>query len=140
LNLITKSIHSSKRLDVAKDFVEQLGTRFVKNSGFYTPQGSGEAGIQWMLSRPAWLADQMIPGYKQGVSLKEILALFHQNNIEFVQWLGVPHNLESFTASKMLINAFNKLPREDRMIAMDYLLKPEYYFIAGQKTALKRNR
>jgi len=75
----------------------------------------------------------MIPGFEQSVTLDEILALFEQNNLQFVKWLGVSPRLSRYTSSRLMLECFGKLSPHDRLIAIDLLLKPEYYFVAGRR-------
>lgn len=123
------------RLTLARVFLEELGSDFAVDSGFYTPRGSGEAGVEWLLERPQWLADQMIPAYEQSVSLGVILDLFANHGLEFVRWLGVPTDLAHHTKSPVLLDRFRRLAPRDRLQAIDYLVKPAYYFIAARKYA-----
>ncbi|KPK55485.1 MAG: hypothetical protein AMS21_13625, partial [Gemmatimonas sp. SG8_38_2] len=90
-----------ERLDVARAFLEELGPRFAVDSGFYTPCGSREEGIEWLLEQPQWLADQMVPALEYSLSLPEILDLFSHHSLEFVKWLGVPTDLARYTTSSV---------------------------------------
>jgi 2-polyprenyl-3-methyl-5-hydroxy-6-metoxy-1,4-benzoquinol methylase len=133
IKLLTENSSKSRTLSVAKAFLENLGLQFAKGSGFYSPKGSGEKGICWLLKHPQWIVDQMIPAFEQSVTMKEILEMFNQNYLEFTKWLGVPPHLKSYTSSKILLECFEKLSFQERLLAIDYLLKPEYYFVAGKK-------
>jgi SAM-dependent methyltransferase len=137
LKLLTKKTPRSKMFTIARVFIENLGPRFALNSGFYTPKGSGEEGLSWLLKHPLWIADQMIPAFEQTVTLADILHLFHVSNLNWIKWLGIPTQLESYTNSKILLDRFKKLSFEDRLLALDYLLKPAYYFVAGKKVDRK---
>jgi len=122
-----------ERLDVARAFLKELGPRFAVDSGFYTPRGSGEEGIEWLLEQPQWLADQMVPALEYSLSLPDILDLFSHHSLEFVKWLGVPTELAHYTTSSVLIDRFRGLSARDRLRAIDCLIKPSYYFVAGKK-------
>jgi hypothetical protein len=122
-----------ERLDVARAFLEELGPRFAVDSGFYTPRGSREEGIEWLLEQPQWLADQMVPALEYSLNLPEILDLFSHHSLEFVKWLGVPTDLAHYTTSSVLIDRFRDLSARDRLRAIDCLIKPSYYFVAGRK-------
>jgi SAM-dependent methyltransferase len=130
--LIELLARPSERLLVAQTFLKDLGPRFAIDTGFYTPKGSGEEGRQWLLRRPHWLADQMIPAFERSVTMKEILGLFQENHLQFVNWLGVPTHLSSYTSSRLLIRCFEKLSLQEQLMAIDYLIKPEYYFVVGR--------
>jgi len=133
LKELTKKIPGSDLFPAARDFLEDLGDRFAVDSGFYTPKGSGKEGIAWLLEHPQWLADQMVPAFEQCVCMKEILALFEKNNLRFVKWLGVPVQLKEYTSSARLLECFETLSFHEQLVAVDYLIKPDYYFVAGQK-------
>lgn len=135
LKLLTKNMSKSGTLLAAGTFLEELGHRFAVDAGFYTPKGSGTQGINWLSEHPQWLADQMIPAFEQSVTMKDILRLFSDNHLEFVKWFGVPCHLKSYTSSKILLECFEKLSTQDQLIALDYLHKPEYYFVAGKKSS-----
>jgi SAM-dependent methyltransferase len=124
---------SHRRLDVARAFLQTLGSRFAVDSGFYTPQGCGAAGVDWLLKQPQWLADQMAPALEYRLILSEILDLFSDHSLDFVKWLGVPTELTHYTTSRVLIDHFRGLSARDRLRAIDYLTKPAYYFVAGRK-------
>ena len=135
LKLLTKNMSKSDAFMAAQTFLEELGHRFAIDTGFYTPKGSGRQGINWLLEHPQWLADQMIPAFEQSVTMQDILRLFSDHHLEFVKWFGVPCHLKSYTSLKILLECFEKLSTPDQLMAIDYLYKPEYYFIAGKKSS-----
>jgi len=132
LKLLTKDMDEVESLEFAKTFLEDLGVTFATGSGFYTPKGSGEEGLAWMLAHPQWLADQMIPAYEKSVKLSDILRSFKARGLEFWKWFGVPHHLESYTSSETLVASFERLSPHEQLIAIDALIKPEYYFVVGK--------
>lgn len=134
LKLLTKGNGRDKALDIARAFVEELGARFVRGTGFYTPKGTEEEGMAWLLDHPEWMADQMIPAYERSVSLKDILCLFRENELEFWKWLGVPTHLKNFTSSSTLRKRFEELSPSEKLLALDCLLKPSYYLVVGKKS------
>lgn len=133
LRLLTRRMNGDESLEVARAFVEDLGPKFAAGSGFYTPRGSGEEGLAWLLQHPPWLADQMIPAHERAVTLPDILRLFRQNQLELWRWLGVPLDLDKHVSSPKLKACFDRLPVHQRLIALDYLIKPSYYFVVGKK-------
>jgi SAM-dependent methyltransferase len=135
LRSLSAGLSSPERLSVANEFLSDLGEKFADGTGFYTPRGSGKEGIAFLQGRPQWLADQMIPAFEDPVSLGDILALFETNNLDFHKWLGVPTRLQTYTSSSILLEQFEKLPSRERLLAIDYLVKPEYYLVAGEKMA-----
>jgi SAM-dependent methyltransferase len=133
LRLLTKNSEKDESLELARSFLEDLGARFATDSGFYTPKGSGREGLSWLLKNPQWLADQMIPAYERRVTIQDILRLFEENRIEFWRWLGIPTHLNKYTSSEKLLGRFGKLSPQEQLMAIDYLIKPAYYFVVGRK-------
>jgi len=137
LRLVTKEATKQQMFLATRIFLEHLGKTYAKDSGFYTPKGSGEDGLAWLLNNPQWLADQMIPAFEQSVTMPDILDLFKKNRLCLVKWFGVSLDLRSYTTSRVLLRLFQKLPFEEKLTALDCLIKPEYYFVAGQKQEAK---
>jgi SAM-dependent methyltransferase len=133
LDLVTQGKSIDERERIAVEFVSQLGQQHVVNSGFYSPHGSGIEGLNWLLAHRQWLTDQMIPPYEHCYTMPEILSLFHDNKISFDKWLGVSTRLESHTSSSVLLDEFRSLTPDEQLVAIDYLIKPEYYFVSGIK-------
>lgn len=136
LRTLSAGLSNKKRLSVAHEFLSDLGEKFAGGTGFYTPEGSGKEGIAFLQGRPQWLADQMIPAFEKPVSLGDILDLFETNNLDFHKWMGVSTQLQTYTSSSILLDQFEKLPSRERLLAVDYLIKPEYYLVAGEKLAV----
>lgn len=133
LRLLTKNMDGDESLEVAKAFLEDLGPKFAVGSGFYTPKGSGEEGLAWLLQHPQWIADQMIPAHERAVTIQDILRLFRKNRLEFWKWLGIPLGLNKYTTSQKLQECFDQLSLREQIMALDYLIKPSYYFVIGKK-------
>lgn len=137
LKVLTKGETERRIFLAARAFLEHLGTDFVLESGFYTPQGCGQDGLTWLLRHPQWLADQMMPALEKNVAMSDILDLFRKNRLCLTKWFGVSLDLKSYTSSPLLLRLFQKLSVEEKLTAIDYLIKPEYYFVAGQKLGAK---
>lgn len=133
IKTLSKNKAKSEMVSLAGEFVRHMGDQYVLHSGFYSPHGSDKNGLDWLQKHPQWLVDQMVPAYECPVTLGFILDIFKKYNIEFENWFGVSLDIEHYTSSKLLIDAFQSLSDRDKMISLDYLLKPEYYFIAGKK-------
>jgi SAM-dependent methyltransferase len=132
LELLTKPGEGSgDREVVARAFLEELGDRFAADSGFYTPRGTGAEGVRWLIDHPAWLADQMFPAYERPVDLEEILALFDAHDLTFDHWFGVPEEPARWTRDPLLQSRLAALPRRTRLVALECLLRPAYYFVSG---------
>jgi SAM-dependent methyltransferase len=133
LRLLTKKAERGESIEVARSFLEELGSRFAAGSGFYTPKGSNQEGLTWLLNHSPWLADQMIPAFERGVTIQDVLRLFKENRLEFWRWLGVPLHIKKYTTSERLLKCFERLSPQEKLIAIDYLIKPSYYFVVGKK-------
>lgn len=124
---------ATTKFSVAREFLQHLGRSYASDSGFYTPRGSGAEGIGWLLEHPEWLADQMIPALEQDVTMREILDLFASCELRRPEWLGVSADLGSYTSSRVLVERFEALSDQEKLLAIDYLVKPEYYLVSGEK-------
>ena len=133
LRLLGANLSDGHRLDLAKAFVEERAGKFVVDTGFYTPCGSGVEGTRWLLDHLEWLADQMIPAVEQGVTLPDILSLFADRHLTFEKWLGVDLDPRSYVTDPLLRDRLLQLSPEQLLVAIDLLIKPPYYFVAGRR-------
>jgi SAM-dependent methyltransferase len=133
IQLLAKNSDKDKSLEIARAFLEELGPQYAEESGFYSPQGCGREGVDWLLEHPQWLADQLIPAYERGFTIHEIFSLFKENDIEFYRWMGIPAHLDRYTSSATLLKVFEELDPEEKLKAIDLLIKPSYYFVIGKK-------
>ncbi len=129
LQAVTRGCDPARRYAAARAFVRDLGERFALDSGFYTPCGCGPEGVAYLLARPQWLADQMIPAYEEPFDLPELLGLLHEAGLHCERWLGVPDRLEELTGSAPLRRGLSRLSAGERLLALDCLLKPDHYFL-----------
>lgn len=139
IELLSRDRTPDEREQIAREFVIQLGEQYAADTGFYTPRGSGNAGLAWLLNHGQWLADQMIPPYEHCYTMNDILALFHDNGFNFAKWLGVSINPESYTTSPILLDGFTRMTADEQLLAIDLLIKPEYYFVSGRKRSEATN-
>lgn len=133
LRLLGRDQDNPDRLKLASAFLEHLGDPFALGTGFYTPKGTEHEGLAWLLERPQWIADQMMPAFEHGVTISEILQLFDDNGLGFRKWLGIPTHLKAYTSSEVLLARYAKLSPREQLTALDLLLKPAYYFVTGQR-------
>ena len=131
LRLLGADLPDGERLGLARAFLEDLGESLMLNTGFYTPYGSGPEGLAWMLEHPEWLADQMIPAVELSVTLSEILSLLQDSGLELEKWLGVDLDPQAYTSQPLLLERLRRLPDVRRLLAIDLVLKPAYYFVTG---------
>lgn len=139
LRMLGKGRSRAERVRIAREFVRTMEP-YIVNTGFYTPRGSGAEGIRWLLDHPQWLVDQMIPECEHRVTMEEVLTLFRKSRLEIVKWLGGPGTLPGGSSSDLLHRAFRRLSAEERLIALDHLVKPPYYFVLGRKQREGRRR
>jgi len=132
LRLVGDNLADADRLDLAKSLVETDAGHFVVDTGFYTPLGSGADGARWLLDHPEWLADQLIPVVEQTVTLPDILSLFRDRRLSFEKWLGVDLDPRAYVTDPLLLDRLQQLSPEQRLVAIDLLTKPPYYFVAGR--------
>ncbi|OGC94782.1 MAG: hypothetical protein A2W25_00795 [candidate division Zixibacteria bacterium RBG_16_53_22] len=133
LKTLASGLSPSKTLELAHEFAVQFKDRLAADGGFYTPRGSGLDGVRWLLDHPHWLADQMIPGFENAFDLGDIFRLLDNNGLVFHNWLGVSDSITGYTSSKLIEKRFAILNRRDRLLAIEYLIKPDYYFIVARR-------
>jgi hypothetical protein len=138
LRLVGDNLADADRLDLAKALVEIRSGHFVADTGFYTPLGSGAEGVRWLLAHPEWLADQMIPAVERDVTLPDILSLFEDRHLSFEKWLGVDSDPRSHVTDSLLLDRLLEQTPEQRLAAIDLLIKPSYYFVAGRRAGEAR--
>ena len=135
LRMITKGQSVSHAADIVRAFLDALGPRYAVDTGFYTPKGSGREGLAWLRAHPAWIEDQMAPAFERAVTLGELLNLFDRHRVTLEEWLGVSTRMEDYTTDPHLIESFERLSFRQRLEALDFLLKPSYYFVIGMRRA-----
>lgn len=117
---------------LGRAFIADHGGRYAEGSGFYTPRGSGRAGLDWLLAHPSWLADQMFPPFERPVTLEEILGRFDAHGLALEEWLGVSDDPAEWSDQPAIRERLARLSRRDRLLAIECLLKPAYYFVVGR--------
>ena len=133
LKRLEPGLSPAKSVDLVREFARQFKDRITSDGGFYTPEGSGSAGLQWMLKHPHWLIDQMLPGYENTFDLGDIFKLLDNNGMVFHNWLGISDSIVSYTSSKLIQERFSMLKGRERLLTIECLIKPEYYFIVARK-------
>jgi SAM-dependent methyltransferase len=140
LRAVTRGREAPARHTAARAFVRELGGRFAAGSGFTTPRGCGADGLAYLLDRPQWLADQMIPAHEEPFDLPELFAHLAAAGLRCERWLGVPETLAELTDSRELLRGFARLSARERMLALDCLLKPDHYFLLVRPAARRATR
>ena len=78
---------------------------------------------------PVWIADQFLNPHETLLDMKELIALAGRAHLKIDQLLGMTEDSFSLVHCTELHGRFKKLPRADRLVALDLLLKPERYFV-----------
>lgn len=138
LRAVTQGLTPARRHAAATAFVEALGARLVTGSGCYTPRGDGPDGVAWLLERPQWLADQMIPAHEEPFELGELLDTLAAAGLRFERWLGAADPPGSEVPAGPLRRGLARLSARERLLALDCLLKPDHYFVLGRRPAGRR--
>jgi SAM-dependent methyltransferase len=122
---------------LGRALLKDHGGRYAAGSGFYTPRGSGQAGLEWLLAHPSWLADQMFPPFERAVTLTEILGRFDAHGLALEEWLGVSDDPAQWSDQTVIREQLARLSRRDRLLAIECLLKPAYYFVVGRPGSVR---
>ncbi len=93
-----------------------------------------EASLKFAFENEAWLVDQFLHVNEKTVSMDDILPLLSEADLKMDSWIGVPQHLSELTSDKTLIQCYDELSSDKKLIAMDLLLKPNYYMIAAKKS------
>jgi 2-polyprenyl-3-methyl-5-hydroxy-6-metoxy-1,4-benzoquinol methylase len=89
--------------------------------------------LDFVLHNDAWLVDQFLHYNEKTMDMKDILALADCNNLELVFWSNVSMNIKKYIADDEISSIYEKLENREKMLVLDYLLKPKYYYIALKK-------
>ena len=88
-----------------------------------------------ILEDPAWLADQFLHPNEILINMEKLLLLVARSGLEVDAWLGIPDDISKYVNSSELVERFDLLPGNQRLIALDLLFKPDHYFITLRKSA-----
>lgn len=89
-----------------------------------------EKSLEFVLNNDVWLVDQFLHYNEKTVSMHEILTLTKGLDIN---WLGVSKDIKRYIDDKRIAEIYNKLSDTDKLLVLDYLLKPNYYLIVIKK-------
>jgi SAM-dependent methyltransferase len=114
-------------LEVAVDFMKNTATgAALKDLRSAIDRMAGDADL---LLEPAWLADQFLHPHEELLDMEDLISLAGNSGFELSEWLGVDSRPDTHFSSATLIDRFLRLPRWERLVALDLLLKPDRYFV-----------
>ena len=91
------------------------------------------ASLEFAFENEAWLVDQFLHVNEKTVSMDDILPLLSEAGLQIDSWIGVPQDIAQLVSDKDIIDCYNHLEHDRKLIAMDLLLKPNYYLVAAKK-------
>lgn len=92
-----------------------------------------EESLKFVLNNDAWLVDQFLHYNEKTVDIKDILELADQNNLELTFWSDVSMDIKKYIDDEEIAMVYEKLEKRNKMLVLDYLLKPKYYYVALKK-------
>jgi len=82
---------------------------------------------------PIWIADQFLNPHEELINIEQLLKLIRASGFIFQDLLGIDDDVSQYLNSPILLEKFNKLNGDERLIALDLLYKPERYFVILRK-------
>ena len=79
-----------------------------------------------LLKNDNWIVDQFLHYNEKVVDMRDILNLLKTVNLEIVEWLGTPIDINQFIPDDSINALFKNLSTRDRLFVLDDLLKPKY--------------
>jgi SAM-dependent methyltransferase len=134
--LLDPESDSDEQVRLAREFALHGGNGAVLNDLFGTRAARSMQGK--VLEEPAWVADQFLNPHEVLLDMEELLALASTAGLEIDQWLGAPEKVSCYLGSPEVAKRFEQLPRHQRFIALDLLLKPDRYFVTLRKSPNRR--
>ncbi len=118
-----------------REEVLRLAIEFVRRAG----KGSvitdllGKTPVDEMQRKafedPVWIADQFLNPHEELLDIEELLALVKSAGFTIGQNLGGPGDTKVWLDSAMLLECYGRLAKNEQLIVLDLLEKPERYFL-----------
>jgi SAM-dependent methyltransferase len=118
---------------LAREFLLNGGNGAVSHDLFGT--GLPASLKEKVGNQPAWIADQFLSPNEILLTMESLLPLLRNAGLELAQWLGLPERAPRLLGSAPLLERFDQLGRDQQMIALDLLLKPDRYFLVLRKVS-----
>jgi SAM-dependent methyltransferase len=119
------------RMEFARDFIQNAGHGTVL-SDIAGAQAAGSMG-KTVFEDPVWIADQFLNPVERLLDMKGLLSLVSSSGLSIAHTLGLNEDSEKNFSSDELRRRVEQLSRNQRLIALDLLLKPERYFVLLRK-------
>ena len=84
-------------------------------------------------SDPVWIADQFLNPHEEVINMERLLGLINSSGFAIKDLLGINEDVSELLNSQILLERFEKLDADKRLIALDLLYKPERYFVILKK-------
>jgi len=128
LQMLQKSqLEKTDPIEMVVDFVKNTAEgAALKDVRSAIDRMAGDADL---LLEPAWLADQFLHPHEELLDMEDLISLVENSGFEISAWLGVDDRPDAHFSSSALIDRFLRLPRLERLVALDLLLKPDRYFV-----------
>jgi len=92
-----------------------------------------ERSRDWVLDKDPWIVDQFLHYNELVVDIEDTLDLADGAGLELESWLGVEQDIGRYIDNETIKKEFQKLPQRDRLVALDMLVKPNYYTVVLKK-------
>ena len=129
--LVDADPNVTDELSVATEFITKVGNGSVLNDLVGT---STTYLVQTKVaSDPVWIADQFLNPHEQLINMEQLLTLINSSGFDLEDILGIDKDVSKSLNSQLLSEKFDMLDKEQRLIALDLLHKPERYFVILKK-------
>lgn len=88
---------------------------------------------EWILKHDQWVADQFVHPHETVVDMDDILKLTAGIGFRVEEWFGVEQDASRYTPDPDLQKRIDALEPDDRLRALDLLIKPNYYFVVARR-------
>ncbi len=92
-----------------------------------------DKSLKFILNNDAWLVDQFLHYNEKTVDMKDIFELADKNSMELVFWSNVSMDIRKYITDDEIASVYENLEEREKMLVLDLLLKPKYYFVALKK-------
>lgn len=137
LELLLQNVETLKeKVDITKSILKNTDDEYT-SCHFNVPdlniEDKWSESIEFVLNNDSWLVDQFLHYNEKVVDIKDILAYCKSFKMQLVKWLGVSDDIADYINVKRVKDEFDLLKEEDKLLVLDYLLKPKYYSLILKK-------
>ncbi|GEM_PF-1519513 len=116
---------------LAHDFIHSVGDNMAAKD--LLGKRSHDPLLRTFFENPTWIADQFLNPNERCVTMMDLQHLLRLEQLQIIEWIGIPGNVKAHIRSDELHRRFALLPEEQQRVAMDLLFKPERYFLLLRK-------